>query len=209
MKTHILAILSGCCAVLATTGINTPLAIHPGIVSNCLSFTPCALGDTCIGIASREGITLNQLIAYNPALGNTRQCDQNLRWGLWYCKQATESPPPPPPPPPPATTRAAEAPPKKTEAPRRTEAPPKQTPPPRLTDPGDCSVPTPCRGVFAKAVGLASLSQSTWCAGYLATINTETDHSKVAGMPNAVRRDCKPPQEVSKYCACWQLGLVT
>ena len=217
MKTYISVTLSSCGAVLATAGINTPLAIHPGMIVNCLDFTPCAQGDTCVSIASREGITLDQFIAYNPALGSAGQCNQNLRWGLWYCKRAGAGPLPPPPPPPPSpTTNPVDPPPKKTQdapkktdSPKKTEAPPKETPPPKLTDSGDCGVPTRCRGVFAKAVGRASLSQSTWCAGYLATVNPETDPSKVAGMPNAVRMDCRPPAEVSKYCACWQLGLVT
>jgi len=58
-------------------GISTPTPSQPGMVSNCDSFYKVKSGDTCENIASANGITVNDLVAWNKEIGGA-QCN-----GLW------------------------------------------------------------------------------------------------------------------------------
>lgn len=51
-------------------GISTPMPIQSGLVSNCDDFYLVKSGDICYNIAQTYGITLEQLYAWNPAVGN-------------------------------------------------------------------------------------------------------------------------------------------
>ncbi len=184
MRPHIaVLILAVAHRTTAGNGVNTPAAIQSqGFISNCLGFIPAAAGDTCYGIAQREGLSLSDLIAYNPQLGGVDGCAENLIAGLWYCIKtidaaATVTSPPPP--------------------------LPKTTPPPSPS----CDVNSCYRG-FVVATSAAIPSQSSFCEGYLATANPETDHGKIAGIP-AMVKTCGAPAELSKYCSCWNAGAIT
>ncbi|RYP03040.1 hypothetical protein DL765_010618 [Monosporascus sp. GIB2] len=59
-----------------TNGIETPTPIHPGMVDNCDAFYLVKSGDGCSTIAEKHGITLKELVTWNPEIGDT--CS-----GLW------------------------------------------------------------------------------------------------------------------------------
>lgn len=59
-----------------TNGVVTPTPTRPGIVGNCDSFHKVIDGDTCSGIARSAGISLAQLVEYNPEIKS--DCS-----GLW------------------------------------------------------------------------------------------------------------------------------
>ena len=208
MKTYNPILFAFYGTTLALEAISTPLPHSPGMVSNCLDFTPVAKGDTCWGIAQRSGITVEQFIALNPALGSAEQCAFTLLWGQWYCTRAGAAPKP---------TKPADAPrktdqPKKTEAPKKTDSPPPtKTPPPKgtplLKDTNVCKTANVCRGAFVKVPPPKIASQSQWCAGYLATTNTAAP-ADIKDVPVLVGMECPNSAEVSTYCACWQGGFI-
>lgn len=51
-------------------GIATPTPIQPGMVGNCDAFHKVASGDECGVLASRYGVTVAQLTAWNPQIGS-------------------------------------------------------------------------------------------------------------------------------------------
>lgn len=60
----------------AGNGVATPTPIREGTVSNCSKFYFVKEGDECGRIATANGITLAQFVAWNPTVGST--CG-----GLW------------------------------------------------------------------------------------------------------------------------------
>jgi hypothetical protein len=60
-----------------SNGITTPTPTQPDIVDNCDAFYLVAAGEGCSVIASKNGITLNQFVAWNRGAGGT-SCT-----GLW------------------------------------------------------------------------------------------------------------------------------
>jgi LysM repeat protein len=52
-------------------GVNTPSPIQPGMTSSCDEFYLVKDKDTCYDIAKSRSITLDQLYAWNPTVGNT------------------------------------------------------------------------------------------------------------------------------------------
>lgn len=59
-----------------TNGITTPTPIREGMVNNCNKFYFVVKDDNCYNIAAAQSITLDQLYAWNPAVGTSCQ-------GLW------------------------------------------------------------------------------------------------------------------------------
>ncbi|KAH7016497.1 uncharacterized protein B0I36DRAFT_369018 [Microdochium trichocladiopsis] len=53
----------------AGNGVATPTPFQVGMVSNCKSFYLVRSGDTCSSIASARGISVNNFIRWNPAVG--------------------------------------------------------------------------------------------------------------------------------------------
>ncbi|KAJ5146324.1 uncharacterized protein N7515_000888 [Penicillium bovifimosum] len=64
------------------SAVSTPAAIQSGVADNCVNFYKAADGDGCYDIASTHGITSDQFVEWNPAVGS--DCS-----GLWkdeyYC----------------------------------------------------------------------------------------------------------------------------
>lgn len=52
-------------------GITTPEPAQPGMVDNCNRFYQVQSGDTCTTIASKQGVTIAQLAAWNTEIGGT------------------------------------------------------------------------------------------------------------------------------------------
>lgn len=63
-------------------GIETPLPIQEDMVDNCDAFYAVEAGDSCNAVASEHGITVEDIIAWNPALGDA--CD-NMWTGYNVC----------------------------------------------------------------------------------------------------------------------------
>lgn len=63
-----------------TNGIVTPTPTRPGIVNNCDSFHKVVDGDTCGAIARSAGISLAQLVKYNPEV----KADCSGLWADYY-----------------------------------------------------------------------------------------------------------------------------
>jgi LysM repeat protein len=59
-------------------GIATPTPVHPSMVPNCDAFYKVQQGENCNTVASKNGITLAELIKFNPNAGTTTNCN-----GLW------------------------------------------------------------------------------------------------------------------------------
>ncbi|EED21449.1 LysM domain protein, putative [Talaromyces stipitatus ATCC 10500] len=60
----------------------TPTPTQSGIASNCNNYYEVVSGDTCIGIASRYGVTFSQFYNWNPAVGSNCQL---LLEGYYVC----------------------------------------------------------------------------------------------------------------------------
>lgn len=67
-----------CVGIIGTTvttttssGVSTPAPIQTGMVINCDSFHLVQSGDSCAVVASDANITLAELYAWNPAVGNS------------------------------------------------------------------------------------------------------------------------------------------
>ncbi|KAI8163641.1 LysM domain-containing protein [Colletotrichum sp. SAR 10_70] len=52
-------------------GVTTPDPAQPGMVDNCNRFYKVVAGDTCTTIASKNGVTIAQLAAWNTQIGGT------------------------------------------------------------------------------------------------------------------------------------------
>jgi hypothetical protein len=52
-----------------SNGVTTPLPIQDGMVSNCDAFYFVKAGDGCASIAAKYDITVEQFVAWNPAVG--------------------------------------------------------------------------------------------------------------------------------------------
>lgn len=70
---------------VASTPVSTPAAVQTGITSGCTQFYQAVSGDSCDSIASNYGISFQQFLEWNPAVGSS--CD-NLWVGEYYCKAA-------------------------------------------------------------------------------------------------------------------------
>ncbi|OAQ72016.1 LysM domain-containing protein [Pochonia chlamydosporia 170] len=57
-------------------GIQTPVPTQPGMTSNCDKFQLIKTGDTCVDIATRNGISVQDFLQWNPQAGSS--CT-----GLW------------------------------------------------------------------------------------------------------------------------------
>lgn len=66
----------------STNGVTTPTPIRPGMVGNCDAFHMVVDGDGCTAIAQQYGISMSQLMAYNPEL----KADCSGLWlGYYVC----------------------------------------------------------------------------------------------------------------------------
>ncbi|KAL2106726.1 hypothetical protein VUR80DRAFT_6297 [Thermomyces stellatus] len=61
-------------------GIETPLPIQEDMVDNCDAFYAVEAGDSCNAVASEHGVTVEDIIAWNPALGDA--CDNMWTAGM-------------------------------------------------------------------------------------------------------------------------------
>lgn len=69
-------------ASATSSAIATPTPTQTGMVSGCQKFYEAVSGDGCSSIASANGITTDQFISWNPAVGS----DCSSLWaGYWYC----------------------------------------------------------------------------------------------------------------------------
>ncbi|PWY92304.1 hypothetical protein BO70DRAFT_391720 [Aspergillus heteromorphus CBS 117.55] len=64
------------------TAVATPSPTQSGMVGNCGAFYLVATGDTCTTIAQKEGVSVQNIISWNPAVGTG--CT-NLWWGYYIC----------------------------------------------------------------------------------------------------------------------------
>ncbi|KFG83697.1 LysM domain-containing protein [Metarhizium anisopliae] len=55
-----------------SNGVETPMPIQPGMVTDCNKFYYVKSGDSCVSIASNKGISESDLIKWNPSAGS--QC---------------------------------------------------------------------------------------------------------------------------------------
>lgn len=183
--------------------INTPSPIQPGFVTNCAGFTPAAAGDTCWGLAQGNGIGLNAFLSMNPQVHGIQGCGQSIWSGYHYCVN-TETPTATTfyeantPPPPPATTLPPPPP------------PPQTTPPPPPPPPATCDSDTDCYRAFRDAVPRVQPSQSSWCAGVLATPVAAADMAAFTGAPGLVAAKCTGDAHlwVTSLCGCWMAGTI-
>lgn len=66
--------------------INTPELIQSeGFVGNCAGFTQAGNGDTCWGIAERNGMKLDAFLKLNPQIENSAACSTKVWPGHYYC----------------------------------------------------------------------------------------------------------------------------
>ncbi|KAM0469620.1 hypothetical protein ACHAPX_010399 [Trichoderma viride] len=63
--------------MLSHSGITTPTPIQTGMADNCNAFYFVQSGDSCQGIADKNGITIDEFVAWNKGVGGTK-CS-----GLW------------------------------------------------------------------------------------------------------------------------------
>ncbi|RAL11195.1 uncharacterized protein BO97DRAFT_406413 [Aspergillus homomorphus CBS 101889] len=64
------------------TAVSTPTPVQTGMVSNCNAFYLVASGDTCTTVATKEGITVQNIVTWNPAVGTG--CT-NMWYGYYIC----------------------------------------------------------------------------------------------------------------------------
>ncbi|KAK9439750.1 LysM domain-containing protein [Metarhizium brunneum] len=64
-----------------TNGVETPTPIQPGMVANCNKFYYIKSGDSCGSIASNSGISVSDLINWNPGAGDVYN-DVLVRGGM-------------------------------------------------------------------------------------------------------------------------------
>lgn len=65
-----------------TAPVSTPTPIQTGMVTNCNTFYLVASGDTCTTVATKEGITVQNIVTWNPAVGTG--CT-NMWYGYYIC----------------------------------------------------------------------------------------------------------------------------
>lgn len=63
-------------------GIETPLPTQEGMIYNCNAFYVVEMNDSCDTVASEHGVTIPDIISWNPALGSA--CD-NMWTGYNLC----------------------------------------------------------------------------------------------------------------------------
>ena len=65
-----------------TTSVATPSPTQSGMVSNCDAFYLVASGDTCTTVAQKEGVSVTDIVSWNPDVGTG--CT-NLWLGYYIC----------------------------------------------------------------------------------------------------------------------------
>ncbi|KAI1382676.1 uncharacterized protein F4822DRAFT_440959 [Hypoxylon trugodes] len=70
----------------STTKVTAPGPTQTGIADNCNKYAEAAVGDTCSGFATKNGITTTQLYAWNTVLGaNGENCASSFWGNEYYC----------------------------------------------------------------------------------------------------------------------------